>query len=123
MAVVQSDVIAIAGLSFDFLGAVLLVRGLLRQQATIVRHITKKDTDQPRKRPFHKKLALSVAERWLSSRDVMDANPEPLIDSLSGLVWATIFLCLGFGLQILSYVIECCECGHSNKYWRRHEWF
>jgi uncharacterized membrane protein len=104
MAVVQSDVIAIAGLGFDFLGAVLLVRGLLKQQATIVRHITK-DTDLPRKRSFHKKFALSVAQRWLSSRDVMDANPEPLVDSLSGLVWATIYLCLGFGLQILSYVI------------------
>jgi hypothetical protein len=29
------------GLGFDFLGAVLLVRGLLRQQATIILHIAK----------------------------------------------------------------------------------
>ena len=96
--------LAITGLCFNFLGAFLLVRGLLRQQATIVKNATE-DGSNRSKRRLHQKLALSVVERWFTYREVPQATTESLIDSLSGLVWAAIFLCLGFGLQILSYVI------------------
>ena len=97
-------VLAITGLCFDFLGAFLLVRGLLRQQATIARNTTQ-DTGTRPKRRLHHHIALSLVERWFDYRDVPQANTEPLIDSLSSLVWAALFLCLGFGLQILSYVV------------------
>jgi uncharacterized membrane protein len=100
----MQTVLAVTGLCFDFLGAFLLVRGLLRQQATIVRNTTE-DTGDRSKRRLHQKIALSLVERWFDYRDVSQASTEPLIDSLSGLVWAALFLCLGFGLQILSYVI------------------
>ena len=96
--------LAVTGLFFNFLGAFLLVRNLLRQQATIAKTATE-DRSNPSKRRLHQKIALSVVERWFDYREVPQATTEPLIDSLSGLVWAAIFLCLGFGLQILSYVI------------------
>jgi hypothetical protein len=99
-------VLVITGLGFNFLGAFLLVRGLLRQQATIVRRTTEDAGHRPKRR-LHQKIALSLVERWFDYRDVAQAAPtESLIDSLSGLVWAALFLCLGFGLQILAYMIE-----------------
>jgi hypothetical protein len=96
--------LAITGLCFNLLGAFLLVRGLLRQQATIARNATEDAGNRPKRR-IHQKIALSLVERWFDYRDVPQGNTEPLLDSLSGLVWAALFLCLGFGLQILSYVI------------------
>jgi hypothetical protein len=96
--------LAITGLFFNFLGAFLLVRGLLRQQATIVRNTTEGAGNRPKRR-LHQKIALSLVERWFDYRDGPQATGEPLIDSLSGLVWAALLLCLGFGLQILSYVM------------------
>ena len=96
--------VAVTGLVFNFLGAFLLARGLLRQQASIARNATEDAANRPKRR-LHQKLALSLVERWFTYRDVPQANTEPLIDSLSGLVWAALFLCLGFVLQILSYVI------------------
>ena len=95
--------LAITGLCFNFLGAFLLVRGLLRQQASIARNATDDATRNPKRR-LHQKIALSLVERWFDYRDVPRATTKPLIDSLSGLVWAALFLCLGFGIQILSYV-------------------
>jgi uncharacterized membrane protein len=97
--------LAITGLCFNFLGAFLLVRGLLRQQASIARNATD-DATRSSKRRLHQKIALSLVERWFDYRDVPQATKEPFIDSLSGLVWAALFLCLGFGLQIRSYVID-----------------
>jgi hypothetical protein len=96
--------LAITGLCFNLLGAFLLVRGLLRQQAMIARNATKDAGNRPKRR-LHQQLALSLVERWFDYRDVPQATTEPLIDSLSGLVWAALFLCLGFGLQILSHVM------------------
>jgi hypothetical protein len=82
----------------------VLVRGVLSQQGTIAKNATEDGSNRPERR-LHQKIALSLVERWFTYRDVPQANTEPLIDSLSGLVWAALFLCLGFGLQILSYLI------------------
>ncbi len=93
---------AIAGLSCDFWGAILLVYGLIRQQATVIRHIGE-DSPSSQVRPWPQCIALWCAKRFLSSSDIMGANTEPLAESLTTLIWATVFLCLGFALQILSY--------------------
>lgn len=98
----MKNAFSIIGLVLDFWGAVLLIYGLIRQQATVLRHISEGEYSREQ-RPLHKSFAVWFAKGVFSSSDVMDANSEPIVDSISALVWAFLLLCFGFVFQILSY--------------------
>ena len=84
----------------------MLLWGTIRSRATWYKIPSVKGSYELQGAPCWQLIAVKVL-RVFGSSDIMKANAESTLEATAAMVWALMFLILGFGFQLLGSLFGC----------------